>query len=278
MAIKVYKPTTPSRRAMTGYSFEEITKDTPERALIVIRKARAGRNNHGKVTVRHQGGGSKQYIRIIDFKRDKREIPARVAAIEYDPNRTARLALLTYVDGEKRYIIAPVGLKVNDTVVAGPMAEVRPGNSLPISNIPVGTLVHNIELKEGKGGQLVRSAGASAQLLAKEGDFAQIRMPSGEVRLVPQKCYATIGQVGNTDHSNIKLGKAGRKRHMGIKPTVRGTAMSPRDHPHGGGEGRQPVGMSGPKSPWGKPTRGYRTRRNKKTDQYIVRRRNAGNR
>ena len=278
MAIKVYKPTTPSRRAMTGYSFEEITKDTPERALIVIRKARAGRNNHGKVTVRHQGGGSKQYIRIIDFKRDKREIPARVAAIEYDPNRTARLALLTYVDGEKRYIIAPVGLKVNDTVVAGPMAEVRPGNSLPISNITVGTLVHNIELKEGKGGQLVRSAGASAQLLAKEGDFAQIRMPSGEVRLVPQKCYATIGQVGNTDHSNIKLGKAGRKRHMGIKPTVRGTAMSPRDHPHGGGEGRQPVGMSGPKSPWGKPTRGYRTRRNKKTDQYIVRRRNAGNR
>ena len=278
MAIKVYKPTTTSRRAMTGYSFEEITKDTPERALIVIRKARAGRNNHGKVTVRHQGGGSKQYIRIIDFKRDKREIPARVAAIEYDPNRTARLALLTYVDGEKRYIIAPVGLKVNDTVVAGPMAEVRPGNSLPISNIPVGTLVHNIELKEGKGGQLVRSAGASAQLLAKEGDFAQIRMPSGEVRLVPQKCYATIGQVGNTDHSNIKLGKAGRKRHMGIKPTVRGTAMSPRDHPHGGGEGRQPVGMSGPKSPWGKPTRGYRTRRNKKTDQYIVRRRNAGNR
>ena len=278
MAIKVYKPITPSRRAMTGYSFEEITKDTPERALIVIRKARAGRNNHGKVTVRHQGGGSKQYIRIIDFKRDKREIPARVAAIEYDPNRTARLALLTYVDGEKRYIIAPVGLKVNDTVVAGPMAEVRPGNSLPISNIPVGTLVHNIELKEGKGGQLVRSAGASAQLLAKEGDFAQIRMPSGEVRLVPQKCYATIGQVGNTDHSNIKLGKAGRKRHMGIKPTVRGTAMSPRDHPHGGGEGRQPVGMSGPKSPWGKPTRGYRTRRNKKTDQYIVRRRNAGNR
>lgn len=278
MAIKVYKPTTPSRRAMTGYSFEEITKDTPERSLIVIRKARAGRNNLGKVTVRHQGGGSRQYIRIIDFKRDKREIPARVAAIEYDPNRTARLALLTYADGEKRYIIAPVGLKVNDTVVAGSTAEVRPGNSLPIANIPVGTLVHNIELKEGKGGQLVRSAGTSAQLLAKEGDFAQIRMPSGEVRLVPQKCYATIGQVGNTDHSNIKLGKAGRKRHMGIKPSVRGTAMSPRDHPHGGGEGRQPVGMSGPKSPWGKPTRGYRTRRNKKTDQYIVRCRNAGNR
>ena len=278
MAIKVYKPTTPSRRAMTGYSFEEITKDTPERSLIVIRKARAGRNNLGRITVRHQGGGSRQYIRIIDFKRDKRGIPARVAAIEYDPNRTARLALLTYADGEKRYIIAPLGLKVNDTVVAGAAAEVRPGNSLPISNIPVGTLVHNIELKEGKGGQLVRSAGTSAQLLAKEGDFAQIRMPSGEVRLVPQKCYATIGQVGNTDHSNIKLGKAGRKRHMGIKPTVRGTAMSPRDHPHGGGEGRQPVGMPGPKSPWGKPTRGYRTRRNKRTDKYIVRRRNAGNR
>jgi len=278
MAIKIYKPTTPSRRAMTGYSFEEITKDTPERSLTVIRKAHAGRNNLGRVTVRHQGGGSRQYIRIIDYKRDKKDIPARVSAIEYDPNRTARLALLTYADGEKRYIIAPVGLKVNDTVISGPTAEIRPGNSLPIANIPVGTLVHNIELSEGKGGQLVRSAGTSAQLIAKEGDFAQIRMPSGEVRLVRQKCYATIGQVGNSDHSNIKLGKAGRKRHLGVKPTVRGTAMSPRDHPHGGGEGRQPVGMPGPKSPWGKPTRGYRTRRNKKTDQYIVRRRNAGNR
>lgn len=278
MAIKIYKPTTPSRRAMTGYSFEEITKDTPERSLTVIRKAHAGRNNMGRVTVRHQGGGSRQYIRIIDYKRDKKDIPARVSAIEYDPNRTARLALLTYADGEKRYIIAPVGLKVNDTIISGPTAEIRPGNSLPIANIPVGTLVHNIELSEGKGGQLVRSAGTSAQLIAKEGDFAQIRMPSGEVRLVRQKCYATIGQVGNSDHSNIKLGKAGRKRHMGVKPTVRGTAMSPRDHPHGGGEGRQPVGMPGPKSPWGKPTRGYRTRRNKKTDQYIVRRRNAGNR
>jgi large subunit ribosomal protein L2 len=263
---------------MTGYSFDEITKSTPERSLIVIRKARAGRNNQGRVTVRHQGGGARQYIRIIDFKRDKRDIPARVAAIEYDPNRTARLALLNYADGEKRYIIAPVGLKVDDTVIAGATAEIRPGNSLPISSIPVGTLVHNIELREGKGGQLVRSAGTSAQLLAKEGDYAQIRMPSGEVRLVRQKCYATIGQVGNTDHSNIKLGKAGRKRHMGIKPSVRGTAMSPRDHPHGGGEGRQPVGMPGPKSPWGKPTRGYRTRRNKKTDKYVVRRRNTGNR
>lgn len=278
MAIKIYKPTTPSRRNMTGYSFEEITKDTPERSLVVLRKAHAGRNHSGRVTVRHQGGGQRQFIRIIDFKRDKLGIPARVSAIEYDPNRTARLALLVYADGEKRYIIAPLGLKVDDTVLAGPEAEIRPGNSLPIANIPVGTMVHNIELKEGKGGQLVRSAGTSAQLLAKEGDYAQIRMPSGEVRLVRQKCYATVGQVGNTDHSNIKLGKAGRKRHMGIKPTVRGTAMSPRDHPHGGGEGRQPAGMPGPKSPWGKPTRGYRTRRNKITDQYIVRRRNSGNR
>lgn len=278
MTIKIYKPTTPSRRNMTGYGFEEITKDTPERSLIVLRKARAGRNNVGKVTVRHQGGGSRQFIRIVDFKRNKMNIPARVAAIEYDPNRTARLALLVYADGEKRYIIAPLGLKVNDTVEAGPNAEIRPGNSLPISSIPVGTTVHNIELKAGKGGQLVRSAGTSAQLLSKEGDYAQVRMPSGEVRLIRQACFATIGQVGNTDHSNIKLGKAGRKRHMGIKPSVRGTAMSPRDHPHGGGEGRQPAGMPGPKSPWGKPTRGYKTRRNKMTDKYIVRRRNSGNR
>jgi len=278
MAIKIYKPTTPSRRNMTGYGFDEITKDTPEKSLIVLRKARAGRDNKGRVSVRHQGGGQRQYIRIVDFKRNKVGIPARVSAIEYDPNRTARLALLVYADGEKRYIIAPLGLKVDDTVMAGPDAEIRPGNSLPISSIPVGTMIHNIEMKEGKGGQLVRSAGTSAQLLAKEGDYAQVRMPSGEVRLIRQKCYATVGQVGNTDHSNIKLGKAGRKRHMGIKPTVRGTAMSPRDHPHGGGEGRQPAGMPGPKSPWGKPTRGYRTRRNKGSDQYIVRRRNSGNR
>jgi large subunit ribosomal protein L2 len=278
MAIKVYKPTTPSRRNMTGYSFEEITKDTPERSLIVLRKAHAGRNNNGRITVRHQGGGQRQYIRLVDFKRNKIGIPARVSAIEYDPNRTARLALLVYADGEKRYIIAPGGLKVDDAVLAGPTAEIRPGNSLPIANIPVGTLIHNIELREGKGGQLVRSAGTSAQLVAKEGDYAQVRMPSGEVRLIRQKCYATIGQVGNVDHGNIKLGKAGRNRHMGIKPSVRGTAMSPRDHPHGGGEGRQPAGMPGPKSPWGKPTRGYRTRRNKNTDRYIVRRRNSGNR
>ncbi len=278
MAIKVYKPITPSRRNMTGYSFEEITKDTPERSLIVLRKAHAGRNNFGRITVRHQGGGQRQYIRMVDFKRNKIGIPARVSAIEYDPNRTARLALLVYADGEKRYIIAPVGLKVDDAVLTGPEAEIRPGNSLPISNIPVGTMVHNIEIAVGKGGQLVRSAGTSAQLLAKEGDYAQIRMPSGEVRLIRQDCYATVGQVGNTDHSNIKLGKAGRKRHMGIKPTVRGTAMSPRDHPHGGGEGRQPTGMASPKTPWGKPTRGYRTRRNKVTNQFIVRRRNAGKR
>jgi large subunit ribosomal protein L2 len=214
----------------------------------------------------------------VDFKREKHGIPAKVAAVEYDPNRTARLALLFYVDGEKRYIIAPLDLKVGDTVMSGPTAEIRPGNSLPVSNIPIGTLIHNIEMKEGKGAQLVRSAGGAAQLLAKEGDFAQIRMPSGEVRLIHQVCYATIGQVGNLDHSNVKLGKAGRKRHMGIRPTVRGTAMSPRDHPHGGGEGRQPVGLPGPKSPWGKPTLGKKTRRNKKTDQYIVRRRNKTSR
>jgi len=275
MAVKIYKPTTPGLRGMTGYSFDEITKDTPERSLIQIKKKHSGRNMYGRVTVRHRGGGEKRFIRLVDFKRDKRNIPAKVSAIEYDPNRTARLALLFYADGEKRYIVAPVGLKVGDSVMTGSAAEIRPGNSLPISSIPVGTMVHNIELKEGRGGQLVRAAGGAAQLLAKEGDYAQIRLPSGEVRLVRQMCYATIGQVGNLEHSNIKLGKAGRKRHMGIRPTVRGTAMSPRDHPHGGGEGRQPIGMSGPKTPWGKPTLGYKTRRNKKTDQYIVRRRNV---
>jgi large subunit ribosomal protein L2 len=273
MAVKKYKPVTPSLRGMTGNSFEEITKSTPERSLLVPRRGHGGRNSYGRVTVRHRGGGNRRHIRLVDFKRDKRGIPARVAAIEYDPNRTARLALLHYTDGEKRYIIAPLDLRVNDMVMAGPQAEVRPGNSLPISNIPVGTLVHNVELKEGKGGQLVRAAGGAAQLLAKEGDFAQVRLPSGEVRLVRQACYATIGQVGNLDNSNIKLGKAGRKRHMGIRPTVRGTAMSPRDHPHGGGEGRQPVGMPSPKTPWGKPTRGAKTRRNKQTEKYIIRHR-----
>jgi large subunit ribosomal protein L2 len=273
MAVKTYKPVTPSQRGMTGYTFEEITKKKPERSLIVPRRKSGGRNVQGRITVRNRGGGQRQQVRIVDFKRDKREIPARVAAIEYDPVRTARLALLNYVDGEKRYIIAPVDLRVGDTVMSGPAAEIRPGNSLPISNIPVGTMVHNIELRDGRGGQLVRAAGAAAQLLAKEGDYAQIRMPSGEVRLVRQACYATIGQVGNLEHSNVKLGKAGRKRHMGIRPAVRGSAMSPRDHPHGGGEGRQPIGMPGPKSPWGKPTLGAKTRRNKRTDKYIVRRR-----
>ena len=273
MGVKKYKPVTPGQRGMTGYSFEEITKSTPERSLITALRKSGGRNFYGRVTVRHRGGGHRRNLRLVDFKRDKRGIPARVSAIEYDPNRTARLALLFYADGEKRYIIAPLDLRVGDTVLAGTEAEVRPGNCLPIANIPVGTLVHNVEIKEGRGGQLVRAAGAAAQLLAKEGDYAQIRMPSGEVRLVRQACYATIGQVGNLDHSNIKLGKAGRKRHLGIRPTVRGTAMSPRDHPHGGGEGRQPIGLPGPKSPWGKPTLGYKTRKNKKTDQYIVRRR-----
>jgi len=276
MAVKVYKPITPGLRDMTGYTFEEITKSTPERSLVVLRHKFSGRNSYGRLTVRHRGGGNRQFVRIVDFKRDKLGIPAKVSAIEYDPIRTARLALLTYADGEKRYIIAPLGLKVGDMLVSGSNVDIRVGNSMPIANIPVGTLIHNVELKEGRGGQMVRAAGGAAQLLAKEGDYAQVRMPSGEVRLVRQACYATIGQVGNVDHSNVKLGKAGRKRHMGIRPTVRGTAMSPRDHPHGGGEGRQPVGMPGPKTPWGKPARGYRTRRNKLTDKYIVRRRNVG--
>jgi large subunit ribosomal protein L2 len=278
MAIKKYQPTTPGQRGMTGYAFDEITKDTPERSLIVPLRRRGGRNSYGRVTVRHQGGGARRNIRIVDFKRDKVNIPAKVAAIEYDPNRTARLALLHYADGEKRYILAPIGLKVGDSLVTSPQAEIRTGNCMPISNIPVGSLVHNIEVKEGKGGQLVRSAGTAAQLIAKEGEFAQIRMPSGEVRLIRQKCYATIGQIGNLDHSNIKLGKAGRKRHMGIRPSVRGSAMTPRDHPHGGGEGRQPIGKPGPRSPWGKPTLGYKTRRNKTTNKFIVRRRSKTNR
>ncbi len=273
MAVKKYKPTTPGQRGMTGYTFEEITKSKPERALIKPLKKSGGRNAYGRITVRHRGGGHRRQLRMVDFKRDKVGILAKVAAIEYDPNRTARLALLNYADGEKRYIIAPLDLKVGDTVLSGSTAEIRPGNNLPISNIPVGTMVHNIELYEGRGGQLVRSAGGSAQLLAKEGDYAQVRLPSGEVRLIRQECSATIGQVGNVDHGNVKLGKAGRKRHLGVRPTVRGSAMSPRDHPHGGGEGRQPIGMPGPKSPWGKPTLGKKTRRNKKTDKYIVRRR-----
>lgn len=273
MAVKTYKPVTPSRRGMTGFTFEEITKTKPERSLLVPRRNTGGRNMYGRVTVRHRGGGHRRNIRLVDFKRDKRGIPARVAAIEYDPNRTARLALLHYKDGEKRYIIAPLGLRVNDVVIAGPGAEIRPGHSMPIAKIPIGTVVHNIELHEGRGGQIVRAAGGAAQIMAKEGDYAQIRLPSGEVRLVRQACYATVGQVGNVESGSIKFGKAGRKRHLGIRPTVRGSAMSPRDHPHGGGEGRSPIGMPGPKSPWGKPTLGAKTRRNKQTEKYILRRR-----
>jgi large subunit ribosomal protein L2 len=278
MAVKKYKPTTPGQRGMTSYTFEEITRAKPERSLTAPLRRHGGRNSYGRVTVRHRGGGHRRQMRMLDFRREKHGIPAVVASIEYDPNRTARLALLHYADGEKRYILAPVDLKVGDSLMSGPVAEIRVGNALPIASIPVGTLIHNIELKAGRGGQIVRSAGGSAQLLGKEGDFAQVRLPSGEVRLIHQVCYATVGVIGNIDHSNVKLGKAGRKRHKGIRPTVRGSAMSPRDHPHGGGEGRQPIGLPGPKSPWGKPTLGYKTRRNKKTSQYIVRRRSKTNR
>lgn len=273
MPVKKYKPTSPGRRGMTGLTFEEITKSKPERSLLVSKKKSAGRNTHGRVTVRHRGGGHRKLLRKVDFKRKKHGVPANVAAIEYDPNRSARLALLNYVDGEKAYIIAPLGLTVGDRVIAGPQSEIRPGNSLPLSNIPLGTMIHNLELKEGRGGQLVRSAGTSAQLLGKEGVYAAVRLPSGEVRRIRQTCYATIGEVGNPDHGNIKLGKAGRKRHQGYRPTVRGSAMTPRDHPHGGGEGRSPIGMPSPKSPWGKPTLGKKTRRNKQTEKYIIRHR-----
>lgn len=278
MAVKVYKPKTPGTRHKTSYTFEEITKTKPERSLIVPLKKRAGRNMYGRITVRHRGGGHKRFIRLVDYKREKFGIPATVAAIEYDPNRTARLALLNYADGEKRYIVAPVGLMVGDEVISGTEVDIRPGNSLPLANIPVGTTIHNIELQPGKGGQMVRSAGTSAQLLAKEGKYAHVRLPSGEVRLVLQECRASIGQVGNVEHANIKLGKAGRKRHMGWRPTLRGSAMTPRDHPHGGGEGRSPIGMPGPKSPWGKPTLGKKTRHNKRTDKYIVRHRSKAKR
>lgn len=274
MAIKVYKPTSPGRRGMTSSTFEEITRDKPEKSLLRPLKDKAGRNVRGKVTVRHRGGGHKRRYRIIDFKRDKFEVPGRVASIEYDPNRSARIALVHYVDGEKRYIIAPVGLRVDDRVMAGPEADIRVGNALPIQNIPVGTMIHNIELQPGRGGQLVRSAGTAAQLMAKEGAYAHVRLPSNEVRLISVRCMATIGQVGNLDHARVKLGKAGRARHLGRRPAVRGSAMTPRDHPHGGGEGRTPIGMPGPKSPWGKPTLGYRTRRKKKpSGKWIVRRR-----
>ena len=278
MAVKIFKPKTNGQRHKTSYTFEEITKTRPERSLIVVKKERAGRNSSGRVTVRHRGGGARRQIRIVDFKREKMNIPAKVSAIEYDPNRTARLALLTYADGEKRYIIAPIGVKVGDTLLSGSNVEIRPGNNLPLANIPVGTTIHAIELHPGKGAQIGRSAGSSAQLLAKEGKYAHVRMPSGEVRLVLQECSASIGQVGNVEHSNIKLGKAGRARHMGLRPEVRGTAMSPRDHPHGGGEGRSSIGMPGPKSPWGKPTLGYKTRTNKRTDDMILRHRSKAKR
>jgi large subunit ribosomal protein L2 len=271
--IKKYKPTSPGRRGMSGDSFEEITRSTPERSLLSDKRKHGGRNSTGRITVRHQGGGHKQTYRLVDFKRDKHDIPAKVATIEYDPNRTARIALLTYADGEKRYIIAPVELHVGDSVMSGSKAEVRPGNCLPLANMPLGTMVHNVELLPGKGAQMARAAGVSAQLLAKEGDYATLRLPSGEMRKVRQECFAVIGQVSNVDHGNVKLGKAGRSRHRGIRPTVRGSAMSPRDHPHGGGEGRTGVGMPGPKSPWGKPTLGYKTRRNKVSNSFIVRRR-----
>jgi large subunit ribosomal protein L2 len=274
MPIKVFKPTSPGRRDMSGQTFEEITHTKPEKALVVGLRKRAGRNSRGKITIRHRGGGHKRRYRKIDFKRDKLEVPGTVKSIEYDPNRSARIALLFYADGEKRYIIAPLGMQVGDKVVSGVQAEIRLGNTMPLRRIPQGTLIHNIELQEGRGGQLVRSAGTSAQIMAKEGDdYAIVRLPSGEERFIRQNCLATIGQVGNVEHGNVKLGKAGRKRHLGIRPTVRGSAMNPNDHPHGGGEGRSPIGMPGPKTPWGKPALGKRTRRNKSTDKFIFRRR-----
>lgn len=273
MGIKVYKPTSAGRRDMSVSTFEEITRSKPEKSLLRPLKKTAGRNNVGRLTVRHRGGGHKRRYRLIDFLRNKTGVPARVDSVEYDPNRSARIALLVYEDGEKSYILAPLGLKVGDSVISGPDADITPGNALPLLNIPLGTLIHNIELQPGRGGQLVRSAGTYAQLMAKEGKYAQLRLPSGEARKVLLTCMATIGQVGNTDHQNISLGKAGRKRWMGRRPEVRGTAMDPSAHPHGGGEGRSGIGMPGPKTPWGKPALGYRTRQNKRTDQYIVRRR-----
>jgi large subunit ribosomal protein L2 len=273
MPVKTYKPTSPGRRGMTGSTFEEITSSEPERTLLRPLRKRAGRNSQGRITVRHRGGGHKRQYRVIDFRRDKTDIPAKVQSIEYDPNRSARIALLSYADGEKRYIIAPLGLQVGDVLQSGGNAEIRVGNSLPLDRIPLGTLVHNVELSPGKGGQIVRSAGTSAQVLAKEGKYVTLRLPSGEMRLVHSRCMATIGQVGNVEHGNVKLGKAGRKRRLGFRPAVRGSAMTPRDHPHGGGEGRAPIGMPSPKSPWGQKTLGKKTRRNKTTDKYILRRR-----
>lgn len=275
MAVKKFNPTSPARRFMTVSTFEEITKTKPEKSLLEKIKKSGGRNSYGRITVRHIGGGAKQKYRIIDFKRDKDGIKAKVAAIEYDPSRTANIALLYYADGEKRYILAPVALKVGDIVESGQNADIKPGNSLPLANIPVGTVIHNIELKPGKGGQMVRAAGNSAQLMAKEGDYAQVRLPSGEVRMVRVLCKASIGQVGNIDNENISLGKAGRKRWMGVRPTVRGVVMNPVDHPHGGGEGKSPIGRPSPVTPWGKPTLGYKTRKKKNmSDKYIVKKRN----
>ena len=274
MGIKTYRPYTPSRRNMTMSTFEEITKKTPEKSLLAKKKKNAGRNAYGRITVRHQGGGNRQKYRIIDFKRKKDDMPATVIGIEYDPNRTSNIALIKYEDGTLNYILAPLGLKDGDKVVSGANSDIRIGNCLPIENIPVGTLIHNIELNPGQGGKLVRTAGGEAQLMAKEGKYAHVRLPSGEMRLVLARCRATIGTIGNTDHGNIKLGKAGRKRHMGIRPTVRGSVMNPVDHPHGGGEGKAPVGHAGPLTPWGKPALGYKTRqKNKKSDKFIVKRR-----
>lgn len=275
MAVKKYSPTSPARRFMTVSAFEEITTTEPEKSLLEPLRKKGGRNSYGRITVRHQGGGAKQKYRVIDFKRDKDGIRAKVATIEYDPNRTANIALLQYADGEKRYILAPVGLKVGDAIESGENADIKPGNTLPLANIPVGTLIHNIELKPGKGGQLVRAAGNAAQLMAKEGEYASVRLPSGEVRLIRLNCKATIGQVGNLEHENVSIGKAGRKRWMGIRPTVRGVVMNPVDHPHGGGEGKSPIGRPSPVTPWGKPTLGLKTRKKKnKTDKFIVKRRN----
>lgn len=274
MPIKNYKPTSPGRRGMSVSTFEEITRTTPEKSLLEPMKKHAGRNNQGRITVRHRGGGHKRHYRIIDFKRDKTGIPAKVFSIEYDPNRSARIALLHYLDGEKRYIIAPVGVKVGDRLMSGPDAELRVGNALPLRNIPLGMQVHNIELNPGQGAKMVRSAGGSAQVLAKVGTEVQLRMPSGEVRIVRSACMATLGQVGNVDHQNIQIGKAGRNRYLGKRPTVRGSVMNPRDHPHGGGEGKAPIGGQ-PKTPWGKPAMGFRTRHNKSTEKFIVRRRGS---
>lgn len=272
MGIKKFRPTSPGIRQMTVSTFEEITKSEPEKSLTVSLSKKSGRNAHGRITVRHRGGGAKRKYRIIDFKRDKDGIPGKVASIEYDPNRTSNIALINYVDGEKRYILAPQGLNVGDMIESGVQADIKVGNALPLKNIPVGTLIHNIEMKAGKGGQMVRSAGNSAQLMAKEGDYAQLRLPSGEFRLIRIECRATIGEVGNGDHELINLGKAGRKRHMGFRPTVRGSVMNPNDHPHGGGEGRTGIGRPSPVTPWGKPALGYKTRKkNKKSDKYIVR-------